>query len=244
MRPSRIQFRISSLMIAVALAAGLLAAALSPITLAIAFGLCYVTLIVILWSMFRGLRRLSALCFGVVAALSTTLDAVLCVHRSSVGGGILMILCCVCAFPFVAAPGIAWASAATRRTARSRRSPFLAWPLVLVLALLPPSTLVGFWPLRLAFLVSRPALERLADRVAAGQRVTGAEWAGVFRVVGSAVDSATGNVGLIIDPNPSGRSGFVRVSVVQSMPAAPSGPFYNLDLGLQLRDRWWYESED
>lgn len=245
MRPARIQFRISSLMIAVALAAGLLAAGLYPIALVIVFGVLYVALIGSVWWMFRGFRRVSGLCFGIAAALSIAVSAVLCVYRPNMGGVVFMFLCWLCTFPIVVGAGVAWASAATRRLARSRRSPLLAWPLVLLLALLPPSMLVGFWPLRLAFLVSRPALERLADRVAAGQGVTGPEWAGMFRVVGSAVDPATGNIGLIVDADPSGRSGFLRVGAGPNIPAVrSSGPYYNLYLDLQLRDRWWYECED
>jgi hypothetical protein len=121
----------------------------------------------------------------------------------------------------------------------------LAWPLVLVLALLPLSMLITFWPFRLAFLASRPAIERLADRVAAGHAVTSPEWTGLFRVVGSVVDPSTGNVGLVIDPDPSGRSGFVRVGVDPSVLVGRSnGPFYNLDFDLQLSERWWYECED
>src|SRR5262249_53313702 len=71
--------------------------------------------------------------------------------------------------PFILGIGAAWATPATRRTARSRRSPLLAWPLVLAVALAPFSMLLTPWPLRLAFLASRPAMERLADRVAAGK---------------------------------------------------------------------------
>jgi hypothetical protein len=208
-------------------------------------GLLYVALIAVVWWMFRGFRRVSALCFGGVAALSTTMSAVLCVYRPNIGGGVLTLLCCVYTFPIVVGAGVAWASAATRKEAWSRRSPLLAWPVVLVLALSPPSMLVGFWPLRLAFLVSRPALEHLADRVAAGQGVTGPEWAGMFRVVGSAVDPSTGNIGLIVDPDPSGRSGFLRVGAGPNTRARrSSGPYYNFHLDLKLRDRWWYECED
>jgi hypothetical protein len=232
-------------MIAVAVAAGLLAALLSPIWLFVAFGLLYLALIGVLWWMFRGFRRLSALSFGVVAALSNTLSAALCIYQLNLGGALLMFLSWFCAFPFVISAGAAWARAATRRTARPRRSPWLAWPLVLVLALSPLSMLLTFWPFRLAFLICRPAMDRMADRVGAGQPVTSPEWVGLFRVVGSAVDPATGTIGLIINQDPSGRSGFVRVSVGASIPAgAPNGPFYNLFFELQLRDRWWYECED
>ena len=70
MAPSRSQFRISSLIIAVALAAAMFAAAHYAVALFTAFGLLHVALIGVLWSMFRGLQRLSALCFGIAAAHS------------------------------------------------------------------------------------------------------------------------------------------------------------------------------
>jgi hypothetical protein len=83
-------------------------------------------------------------------------------------------------------------------------------------------------------------------------------------VVGSAVDPASGNVGLIIDPDRSGRSGFVRVGGGPVAPdpssrrtgfvrvgggsvapvGRPIGPFCNLYFDLPLPDGWWYECED
>jgi hypothetical protein len=241
----RLRFKLRTLMIAVAVMAGLLAWALSPTGLAVTFGLLYLALIGVQWWMFRGFRRLSALCFGVGVALINIVSVALCVYLLNLSGAFLMFIGWLVAFPAVIGTGAAWASAATRRSARPRRSPLVAWPLVLVLALLPLSMLLTFWPFRLAFLASRPALDRLADRVEAGQPVTSPEWAGLFRVVASVVDSSSGNVGLIIDADPSGRSGFVRASVGPGMPAARSnGPFFNLNLALRLPKRWLYECED
>ena len=244
-RPPLVRFTIRGLMIAVAIVAGLLALSRWPEGLVVAFGLLYLSLIVVLWRMFRGFRRLSALCFGVVATVANIGCAALCISSLNMGGAFDMILGWFISFPMITATGGAWASAATRRIARSRRAPLLAWPLVLAAALAPLSILLTPWPLHLAFLASRPALDRLADRVAAGQGITSPEWAGLFRVVGSAVDPSSGNVGLIIDPDPSGHSGFVRVGAAPSVPAGrSSGPFYNLYLDLKLCDRWRYECED
>ena len=86
-------------------------------------------------------------------------------------------------------------------------------------------------------------MERLADRVASGQVLGGPEWAGMVYVVGSAVDSAKGNVGLIVNSEPSGRSGFVRVGP-GIRPDQNDGPFYNLNLNEHLGGRWWYQDED
>jgi hypothetical protein len=105
--------------------------------------------------------------------------------------------------------------------------------------------LLTFWPLRLAFLASAPALDGLADRVAAGPGVTSPEWAGLFRVVATEVEPSNGNVGLIIDPDPSGRSGFVRGGASPGLPVGRSGgPFYDLNLDMRLDDRWRYVCED
>jgi hypothetical protein len=227
-------------MIVVAAVAGLLAALLSPNGLVIALILLYLALIGVPWWMPRGSRRLSAFCFGVVAVSSNTYIAALGIYRPDLLGTIQMFLGWLVAFPIVISSGAAWASAATRRTARLHRSPFLAWPLALVLGMLPLTMLLTRWPLHLAFLASRPAMDRLADRVAAGQAITSPEWVGLFRVVGSAVDPTSGNVGLILDPNPSGRRGFVRVCSGAVMPPGrPVAPLCNLNFDLQLCDRWW-----
>jgi hypothetical protein len=247
-----VRFTIRTLMIAVAAVAGVLAALLSPTTLVVAFGLLYLALVgvpcVLIglpWWMRRGFRRLSALWFGVVAASSNALIAAFGIYLPDLHGTVLMFLGWLLTFPIVISAGAAWVSAVTQPTARPHRSPFLAWPLVLVLGILPLTMLVTRWPLHLAFLASRPAMDRLADRVLAGQTVAGPEWAGLFRVVGSAVDPAIGNVGLITDRDPSGFSGFVRAGAGPGAPAGPPiGPFYNLSSDRQLDDRWWYERED
>jgi hypothetical protein len=245
MRWPRVRFTIWSLMIVVAAAAGLLAASRSPIGLFVAFGLVYLALVGALWSMFHGFRRVSAVCFGLMAALSNIATAGLCIYRLSMVGFVLMLLVWLLAFPLVFGAGAAWATATTRRAARSQRSPFWAWPLVIALGFLPVTMLLTHWPLRLAFLASAPALDGLADRIAAGQGITSPEWAGLFRVVGSAVEPSNGNVGLIIDPDPSGRSGFVRVVASPGLPVGRSGgPFYNLNLDMRLGDRWRYVCED
>jgi hypothetical protein len=245
MRPIRFRFKLRSLMIMVAVVAGLLAVALSPIGLAITFGLLYLALIGVQWWSFRGFRRLSILCFAVLVAFVNIVSAALCIYLLNMGGAFLMFLVWMLAFPTITGTGVAWASAATRRNARPRRSVLLAWPSVLALAFLPLTMLLTSWPLRLAFLASRPAMDRLADRVAAGEAVTSPEWVGLFRVVASAVDPSTGNVGLVTNADPSGRSGFVRIGAGPSRPTGPSnGPLHNLNFDLQLRERWWYECED
>ncbi len=53
---------------------------------------------------------------------------------------------------------------------------------VVVLTMLPMLTQVTLWPLHVAFLTARPALDILADQVAAGKPVSFPQQAGVYRV--------------------------------------------------------------
>jgi hypothetical protein len=90
--------------------------------------------------------------------------------------------------------GTSWAIAAIRGDTDHGRPHSASWPpllaivLALSMAMTPLMTLLTFWLLRVAFLISRPALERLADRVAAGQAIAFPIRAGLYRIVGSATD--------------------------------------------------------
>jgi hypothetical protein len=232
-------------MYAVAMAALLFAALVSPAGLVAAFALSYTALVGGTWSMFHGFRRLSALSFWLVGVLSNIFCAALCIHRLNMVGAALMLLGCVVSFPIVFGAGAAWATAVTRRSARPKYAPILAWLIVLVLAVLPLTMLLTRWPFHLAFRASRRALDRLADRVAAGHVIASAEWAGLYRVIESDLDPPSGNVGLIIDPDLSGRSGFLRLGTAPSKATARwTAPFYNTSGDLNLGDRWWYANED
>jgi hypothetical protein len=200
-------------------------------------------LVVVFGGVFRGRRRGAVWCFASSAIMVNALIATLCAYYFNMVGMLLMFLVSFFGVPLTLGAGGAWAVAATRRDATSRRSPLMAWPLVLSMAVAPVTMMTTHWPLHVAFIVSRPALDRLADRCAAGVVIRRPEWAGLYRVVGSDVDFATGNVGLIIDPNSSGHSGFVRLgSLVPSHPH--SGPFFNLSSEAPMDARWWYQEED
>jgi len=231
-------------MIAVAVIAGLFALARSPVGPILVFLSLSASLAFVLWQMFRGFRRLAALAFAVVAALSNVSSAALCIYYLNLGGAVLMFLVSLITIPAILGVGAAWATTATQRTAAlPRRSPLLSWPLVIALAIAPLTMLFTHWPLRLAFFASSSSMKHLADRVAAGQAVRNPEWAGLFRVVGSAGEPVKGNVGLIIDGNASGRSGFVRVGLGVH-PEENDGPFYNLNFNQHMAGRWWYQNED
>jgi hypothetical protein len=145
--------------------------------------------------------------------------------------------------PTIAAFGVAWANLATREDATPRRFESTVKVPVAFFSALPILTLSTYWPLHLAFLASRPALEQLADRVAAG-RVTGLpRRAGVFWVAGFRIDNATGNVGLITDPNPTGPNGFVRVRPGASA-EDPLRTIVGSNLNVDLGGGWSYRDAD
>jgi hypothetical protein len=198
-------------------------------------------------AMARGWRRRAATCFVATVVAANALVAPLSVHFSSswrvmvsVGVGLFV------GIPMILGFGTAWSFSDTRRHATDGWPPKLSWPLLsfvlaVTMAVTPLITLWTFWPLRVAFLVSWPALERLADHIESGHTVPFPVQAGLFRVVGSATDSRTGSVGLTIDPNPSGRSGFVRY--LPGNTSGPGcGPFHSLFMG--MRRRWTFEVED
>lgn len=195
------------------------------------------------WVLTRRHRRWAAWCFGVSAAVGNASVAALCIYLLNLGGVLFMSLVYVVTFPLMLGAGSAWAVNETR-SAANRRSSFAAWIIVLTLAVSPPVMLFTLWPLRLAFLVSRPAMDRLADRVAAGRAPNRPEWAGLYLVKNTAIDTRTGSgsVGLIIDPNRGGRSGFVRLRPGNT--TNRYGPLFNFNFDEHMVGRWWYQNED
>jgi hypothetical protein len=193
------------------------------------------------WYTTRQLRTLAACAFEVLALVVNSSVAMLCAFRLSLVGLTQMVLISYFLLPSVLGFGVAWASRPTRGGAGSRRPQFLAWLWVVVLVGLPLTMIVTFWPLRLAFFVSAPALERLANRVAGGEIVRRPEWAGTYRVTGAAFDPLTGNVGIVIKGS-AGRSGFVRLAPSPSTRRS-FYPFFRQNFDEQMSERWWYINE-
>jgi hypothetical protein len=114
--------------------------------------------------------------------------------------------------------------------------------LVMFLAVLPVVTLVTYWPFHVAFLIARPRLESLANRVDAGSAVFAPIWVGLFQFVGSDVDPVTGIVGLIISPARHGRTRLVRARPGNSPDAL--GPIEGSDLDVPLGNGWRYRQQE
>ncbi len=233
------RFTIRRLIAVVAFAAVLLWLLHAPQRRLLGISLGGLALAVGCWAAVRGHCRRAAIGFGISILAANVLVASLSVYQQGWGwigeaAGIF------CGIPMILGFGTAWALALPWRD-RFPRDP---WPLpvlilTLTMAVTPLATLLSSWPLRLAFLVSRPALESLADRVAAGQAPTFPTRAGLFRIAGSAIDPATGNVALITDPNPNHPSGFVRYQL-----GTPHRPFDSPFMGMSLSPAWAFEVED
>ncbi len=120
--------------------------------------------------------------------------------------------------------------------ARSRR--YRVWPVLAAGAAclaLVVSVPYAHWPLRIAYLLSRASLDRLAREACAGRPVAGPAQAGLFRVQQVEV-SRHGVVCLWVDTNPAGRTGFVQCD--------PAHVPFNLWSMISLDDRWQFISED
>jgi hypothetical protein len=231
------RFTIKQLMLTVCFVAGLLAlyqAIGPPALIVMSFSLCLTGLG---WLAVSGHPRRAAWTFAVSACLANVSVGIICAYLYSLGGIILMVLASTLTIPQAIGCGSAWAAARspTRRLPREA-----AWLIVAALSLLPLSMMLTLWPLRLAFLISRPAMDRLADRVAAGEAVMNPEWAGLYYVVGTKREPSSGNIALIIDADTAGNSGFVR----KTGSADGSGPMTNLNFNEHVGGRWRYQNED
>jgi hypothetical protein len=188
----------------------------------------------------RDYKRLPRVAFAVMGVLINAFCFVASITWSPLVFIFVIPFPCLIGSAVTCGFGAAWCAAARHHPANGALSRALRFAFVAAVSILPTTMLFTQWPFKLAFAASRPALERLADQVAAGVRVSKPVPAGAFRIVASAVDPATGGVALITDPNPNGRSGFERRG-----PGTPGGgPFFNLRFDMQLSAKWWYLEED
>jgi hypothetical protein len=203
------RFSILHLMIAVVIVAGLLSLPSGWRELAASLALLCIELLAAGWLLRTGRGRLAGYGFSFLAISSNALFAALCVTATVLLPSLLCLAWFFYILPPLAAFGSAWAILDSRGVVSERRRA-MAWTCVAALTMMPLVTALRLWPFHLSFQGARPALERLADRVAAGQSVAYPVWAGPFKIAGSTVDPVSGNVALMIDPNPNGPSSFIR----------------------------------
>lgn len=235
-------FTIGRLMIAIAFLAGLLALPAEVGVIVIGLSIPCLSLIGAQWLVFRRRRRVAAYSFWVAATLTNLLAAFSCIAPNSYALIAIILGLFVTAIPSTSAFGAAWVRLLTREAWVRPRSRAAAGISVFVLAMLPILTLWTFWPLHMAFLAARPGMERLADQVAVGKTVGFPRRAGLFLVVASAVDPVSGDVSLMIDPNPNGPTGFVRASP-GALPS-PNSSIVGSNLNVNLGGGWWYREDD
>ena len=179
-------FSIRSLMLLVALA-GLLAwlyQAVNPFAFVVV--IVYSTVVAGLavgpWFVAREDRRRAGWILAISSALEFAILAYLGVFTLRYLAGVYKFLIALVLLPPTIGAGVAWAQLASAPGAPRRVVRPLAWATVGFLVLLPASMMATHWPLWVAFRLSRPALERLVDRVASGETMARPEWAGWFRV--------------------------------------------------------------
>lgn len=188
------------------------------------------------WLLARERRRLASISFWGLAIVVNTLYAACCIIPEFVLLVILTFGWLLVCLPMMIGFGSAWTVLSTREGAIRRRSPILVKACVVAMAMWPALTLGTLWPLRVAFLVSRPSLERLADLVAAGQPVELPQRARVFQVVRIDVDPL-GTVVLTM-----GASSLVRI---RSGDAANfRGAPFGTELIVNLGGGWSYREND
>jgi hypothetical protein len=230
-------------MIMVAIATGLLALPDGLREVAAVLSLPCLALFTAWRLLLGGHRRLAAIGFWSLAILANVLFAALCALPGSLSF-LLFLVWLFILLPSIAGFGATWAVLVTRGGVAPHPSRQSAWVWVIALAVMPGVTAWTVWPFRLEFLTARSALERFADRIAAGQAISYPQWASPFRLVASRVDSETGGVALLIDPNPGGPSGFVRHKGSHTGPYNCSRPIRGDWWHVGLGDEWCYHEED
>lgn len=157
-----------------------------------------------------------------------------------IGGMMLAMATIITIYPISVGCATAWWIARCRERPDSIRP---AWSIAAVaLAINPLLMFLSGWPLQVAFLISRPAFDRLADRVAGGEAITFPQPAGLYWIEAAAADpiNAT-HVALILDNDPAGRSGFVRWNVRDG---SAGRLMHNLNFDIPLDASWRYQDED
>jgi hypothetical protein len=238
----RARFTIRSLMIVIAAAAVLMALPGGWAVLAGMASFICLAFAVGVWVERRGHRRLAAVGFWAPAILINVLYAAACLTPILMLSNALLVAWLVFFAPVIGRFGVSWALLATRETAAPRRRAGRVWAAAVGLTLLPSLTVLSFWPLLLGFALARPAMNRLADQAAAGQPVVFPRRVGPFWLLRAGVDPVSGQVGLMIEPNPSRPTGFVRV--LRDDPPGTRRPIIGTELYVELGGGWSYREDD
>ena len=153
---------------------------------------------------YRRHLRLAAYAFWGVAIPINFLTAFSCIAPSSYLLAPIFLGLIGSGIPTIAALGTGWALLFARQRSVSRRTRDGAGMAVFFFSILPIVTLWTLWPLHLAFMAARPAMDLLADQVTAGKTVVFPRRAGVFAVSAATISPLSSEVILMIEPNLAG----------------------------------------
>jgi hypothetical protein len=239
--PRRAGLRLRTLLIAIAVFAVWLAVLQQTSSAVVAAAFLFGPLLLVLAvSTFRAVRGRA----GVARRVFVTLLVVVCVVVAVVDVqgprfDLPLVFCFmgVCILtPVLLALGLAMAVPGRNQAYRWR-----AW-LALPLAGLPLVLLLSNAPFHVGFLVSRPALERMAEQVRAGRAIALPARAGLYPIRGVARSASNQTVGLLLTTR-GNRAGFVWHD--RSAGAAPDqGPLMGVGIHLTLPGGWSFQEED
>ncbi|MBL8804489.1 MAG: hypothetical protein JNN27_21005 [Planctomycetes bacterium] len=193
-------------------------------------------------------RKIGRFAGGCFAALTTvTLAAGLYINafHLHLGFPALAALLGLCALPLMFISGVTWAALGLRASDRGA-----GYALVLSACAAYVAMAQQHVGMRLAALVSRPALADLAERVRSGKPVRWPTRAGLFVVVGIRTQGPI--VALVIKDEWSGDSALVHfpegspsdAEITRLGKRAFYGPMYNLNWNIGLGGGWRYQDED
>ncbi|BCM90950.1 hypothetical protein IAD21_02813 [Abditibacteriota bacterium] len=126
-----------------------------------------------------------------------------------------------------------WTGLHTCRSVRAKWVNVIAGVTCLVIFVSVPLT---HWPLRLAYILSRPSFEALAQSLQTGTKYPHSMRVGAFYIKKAEIYNIDGKICLWTDLSPSGKTGFTR---------CPSNDLpFNLWSSLKLDGDWQFVSED
>jgi hypothetical protein len=193
----------------------------------------------------RRIGRIAGQWFAALSAFTLAAGLYLSTYQLNVSFRIFLWALGIVALPFVLVSGVTWALVVLQG---GRKLAGLALvSLVCATYVRLPLTKVG---LRLATLVSRPALNALAERVRAGESIETPTLAGLFVVHEIKTEGPV--VALVFVDQPSGDSALVHFPDGPRVDAAIHrfgsqafyGPMYNLNWDVALGGGWRYQDED
>lgn len=177
-----------------------------------------------------GKRYAEALVFALL------INGYLCLYHLDMPGVLLLLILSLVSATILLNRGFLWADSMAQAWKK-----WFARVVAMVIGLAFLGMVYFPWPINLAFFVSAPALERVADQVLEDGYIQRPQWAGLFYVFDS--DQQDGNVALITNARYGGRLGLVRFSN-ERIPEVYAGPMFNLNWDHQLFGNWYFQAED